>query len=104
MKKKQVKRKLKPREKTHKKLSQLIITPIDWIRVLEMEEDAFVIQINDEVFTEGDYYAFDKENTEIYYQKIVAAFKDMKENGSVKDHKMAIKSLMGLRVIPLRIQ
>lgn len=71
--------------------------------VMTAESNSYVIQIGEDFFSyEGDY-TFSKNGAEHYYDQILNGLNDLLENGDETEKEDAFKSLLLLKVYPLRI-
>lgn len=71
--------------------------------VVAAENDTYILQMGDDLFTENGYYAFRKEKAENLYDIIRESYEGIKKEGNEDDQKDAIWRLQTLRLHPLRI-
>lgn len=70
--------------------------------VIEAEAGNYVIQVGGDLFSYNGKMAFSKDRAEMYYENVLAGLNDMKKNGSDEEKEDARKTLLLLRIYPLR--
>lgn len=71
--------------------------------VMAFEAVTYILQVGSDVFDIKGKLVFTKKGAQIYYNKVLRELLDQIKNGTKKQKKNAMRALLGLKVLPLRI-
>lgn len=71
--------------------------------VMAAESGNYTIQVGGDLFSYNGKMAFSKDRADHFYKNILAGLNDLKEHGTEVEKEDAIKCILHLKIIPLRI-
>jgi hypothetical protein len=72
-------------------------------QVLKAEQNSFIIQLGDDMFSYDGKYVFTQKSAESFKNEIEIKLSNAIKNGTLKDQKLARYKLFNLRIYPMRL-